>query len=87
MRHGTTTGYQHHGCRCDECREAVRRYMRAYRRRKGVPPWESQRGPRPGTEHGSMTMYRRHRCRCDACREANRVAGRAYRAQRKAAAT
>lgn len=24
MRHGTHTGYAHHGCRCERCREAER---------------------------------------------------------------
>ena len=28
--HGTNNGYSNHGCRCDDCKEACRRYQRAY---------------------------------------------------------
>jgi hypothetical protein len=33
-RHGTTTGYSRHRCRCDECRGAWRDYQRAYMRER-----------------------------------------------------
>lgn len=29
--HGTVAGYKHHGCRCDECREARRKYELVWR--------------------------------------------------------
>lgn len=34
-RHGTTTGYRAHRCRCDRCRSALADYMREYRHRTG----------------------------------------------------
>lgn len=38
MRHGTTTGYISHKCRCQECREAISRHNKAWRldRLRGV---------------------------------------------------
>ena len=32
--HGRCSTYTRHGCRCDECREAMSIYMREYRRAK-----------------------------------------------------
>lgn len=32
-RHGTISTYTHHGCRCDPCVDAWRRYHRNYRHR------------------------------------------------------
>lgn len=34
MKHGTLSGYRYHGCRCDECKIAVRDYARFYRQSK-----------------------------------------------------
>lgn len=34
MKHGSPSGYNHHGCRCDKCKEARRVYQRDYRVRK-----------------------------------------------------
>ena len=33
IRHGTPTGYTHGGCRCEECRSAMRDLRRTYRKR------------------------------------------------------
>lgn len=54
--HGLRTTYNRLGCRCDECREANRRWHQEYRRR-----------PFP---HGEPKGYSHHGCRCDLCREA-----------------
>lgn len=32
MKHGTLTGYGHHGCRCEACREAKVTHQKWYRR-------------------------------------------------------
>jgi hypothetical protein len=34
MKHGTTTGYKYHGCRCDLCRKALYDYHRLIRGRQ-----------------------------------------------------
>ena len=34
MKHGTTTGYKYHGCRCDLCKKALRDYHRLVRGRE-----------------------------------------------------
>jgi hypothetical protein len=36
MRHGTTTGYQYHKCRCDLCRQAANEAMRRWRHGNSV---------------------------------------------------
>ena len=33
IKHGSTTSYQYHKCRCDLCKEAQRDYMRSYRKK------------------------------------------------------
>jgi 5-methylcytosine-specific restriction endonuclease McrA len=33
--HGTSHGYNYHKCRCEQCKQWVRDYQRAYYRRKG----------------------------------------------------
>lgn len=38
MRHGTTTGYDHHGCRCDDCWDAHRKAQRHTTNRPLPPP-------------------------------------------------
>jgi hypothetical protein len=38
VRHGTTTGYNRHRCRCEECTRAQREYMRFYRGSKVDAP-------------------------------------------------
>jgi hypothetical protein len=69
-QHGTISGYQYHGCRCDECRTA----MRAAKRK-----WvASVKGTEP-REHGTLTGYVNHYCRCDLCR----AEGARYRARNR----
>lgn len=54
--HGTVSRYNG-GCRCDECREALRLYMASL---KG----------RPAPSHG-LSGYTNYGCRCDICRAAH----------------
>lgn len=37
IKHGVTTGYKFHACRCDDCRRAWRDAMRAYRAIRSKP--------------------------------------------------
>lgn len=37
-KHGKLATYKRHGCRCDECRAAVRAYNQDYWRKRGRPP-------------------------------------------------
>lgn len=66
------------GCRCDECRAAVREYAAALRRRKAalVAAGEIE------VIHGTMNAYANLCCRCDLCREANTINERRKRAVR-----
>jgi len=75
-QHGTRTGY-HYGCRCDDCRRAIREASQAWRDAHPTPP----RPPVP-ISHGELAGYRRG-CRCDDCRAANAKQHREYMAQRK----
>lgn len=82
--HGTRNGYQHHGCRCDPCKDANRAYMLAYNaanpRKNGAYEravnYEAQlrrieRGlPDDDPRHGTALGYRKWGCRCDRCRTA-----------------
>jgi hypothetical protein len=78
-QHGTVTGYGY-GCRCVECREAIRLKGVARRRRLGVP---TTKGVPPGSiKHGTKYGYDRRGCRCDECREANAEAQRQWKARR-----
>lgn len=64
------------GCRCDDCREANRRYHEARRRAAGVRPVEA-------SKHGTVNRYIKYRCRCDDCRAANTGMVRTSRARRR----
>lgn len=57
------------GCRCDECRRAMRDYNRSLRSR--TPP-----------NHGTESAYRNFGCRCDACKRAGSKGNRRYRIRR-----
>lgn len=37
LTHGTASGYTHHGCRCDACREARNAYRRSRYGKTGLP--------------------------------------------------
>jgi hypothetical protein len=73
VKHGTTTGYRYHGCRCARCQAAhsesnsefqrteVGRAYREAMRARGEPPL--------GHEHG-YSAYVNYGCRCAICRAA-----------------
>lgn len=67
------------GCRCDPCRQAMRRYHRERRARIAGRPFPRD----PVLEHGTYILYSRG-CRCDPCREAMRRYHRERRARVKA---
>lgn len=58
IKHGASTAYMNHRCRCDECKLWMKGYN-ALRR-------ESMRSPRPVPEHNTRARYRRG-CRCGGC--------------------
>jgi hypothetical protein len=64
VQHGTTTGYQKRGCRCDLCREAHAQYQAGWRQRNADDPL-------PGyVVHGSISTYNNYACRCRPCADA-----------------
>ena len=71
--HGTLSGYQYHGCRCDDCKAANAASFRRWR--------TTMRGTEP-RKHGIVSAYTHYRCRCDACVEAARQSWREYRERR-----
>lgn len=71
-------GTYNRGCRCDECREAMRK-ARA-RRRCG----ELREKTPPGLQEHGLGGYQRHKCRCSYCRAANAASRQRGYARRKA---
>lgn len=70
-QHGERRTYNA-GCRCEDCREANRIYVRG-RYLLGYPNGSRKR------KHGTRTMYNAG-CRCALCKAANTRAARARRA-------
>jgi len=66
--HGTPYRYKT-GCRCAECKAAVREYRNRL----------IAKGPKV---HGTVSAYRNYACRCDECRAAGSVANRIDREKR-----
>lgn len=62
-RHGTITGYGHHGCRCDPCKGANRAATRTARDRRQQKI--------PDHVHGTENGYSNYRCHCDRCKAAH----------------
>lgn len=50
IRHGTTTAYAHHKCRCAECRAAVARYNNERQKAIRAGTWQPGRPPPPKLE-------------------------------------
>ena len=63
FEHGTASGYNH-GCRCDECRDA----MRSSRKATAARVLEALKANPEDHRHGTRYGYDCG-CRCDACRE------------------
>ena len=77
--HGIVSTYTNRRCRCDECREAWRVYVKDLNKRKREanprPPKPAPhgRGRRIKAEmHGTLTGYA-YGCRCDRCKDARRT--------------
>lgn len=76
---GTIARYRR-GCRCDECREAIRAKAEHYRRLRGAPV-----KPRyGGLRHGTPSGYGYWKCRCDECRRGNTLRMREYLRKKRA---
>lgn len=69
--HGTVSGYNYWGCRCDKCQDARREYYGMESRIEYLA--------RVFKEHGARA-YVSGRCRCDDCRAHSAEVRRAYRA-------
>jgi hypothetical protein len=69
VQHGTRYAYnrRENPCRCEECTEANRIYLRD--RKANIPAI-------PPTVHGSENGYVQFRCRCEACKIASAAARR-----------
>lgn len=67
LEHGTVHGYIHHGCRCEECKTAIREYRQQARGRSV-----------PNHLHGHLSTYQYFGCRCDACKGAANEARAQY---------
>lgn len=74
-RHGTLNGYTRWGCRCLDCRSAVRDYRRRRRATANIQPGDND--PR----HGTINAYELG-CRCDACKKAESDYQRRWRSTR-----
>lgn len=75
--HGTLSGYNHHGCRCAECKKAI-----AASKRARYKPVERKPRPRKPLDHGAY-KYIRDKCRCAVCTEAHREKVKDYRHRAK----
>ena len=75
VNHGTSTVYDYHKCRCEECVYAQKmRQLRYARKRKAEGRYE----------HGTNFAYSRLGCRCEPCVKAHSVYRRANTAKKKA---
>lgn len=74
IRHGTTNGYMTRGCRCEECRRAVRDASRVARQARRDRRTEV--GGRmvatylDASLHGRASTYTNYACRCAPCTDA-----------------
>lgn len=63
-RHGTTTGHDYWGCRCEQCRLAANAASRERKRKRAgvnLPSYDERHGTTAGYNAG---------CRCDQCGQA-----------------
>ena len=66
--HGTPSGYEYHGCLCDECRAAYRAWRRdLYARNAAKEGRKVRHKNTTPIEHGTQSGYDR-RCRCVECK-------------------
>lgn len=69
LDHGSISAYSNHGCRCDTCCIAWRRYQREIKARRRA---QFRRGD-VEIEHGTNAAYDTFGCRCQRCRRARAV--------------
>lgn len=67
-RHGTSSGYSRHRCRCDACRAWSREHYAAQRYREAAGLIREK-----GWQHGTWSGYNNHGCRCTRCLVASHV--------------
>lgn len=86
--HGTTSAYNHHGCRCAPCRSAFSRYQRDRRaiRRAGRQLIDERLVAVHAPRHGTAATYSNWGCHCEPCSAAGAVANAANKAARRARA-
>ena len=70
MKHGTRSGYNHDGCRCEECTRANTESQRKQSARYKEKPIEE-------IPHG-YNGYSNYSCRCEICRKAGRQRNGVY---------
>jgi hypothetical protein len=56
-QHGTRHRYAYYSCRCEDCVQANRDYMRSLKQKEAP-------------HHGTPSGYRNYACRCEPCRQA-----------------
>jgi len=89
-RHGTYTGYQNWGCRCERCRQANTDYYRVQRHIRGVHRPRSEEAALRHEQalarnlHGTPQRYWIG-CRCRSCKTAEAAYQRGRREARKVA--
>jgi hypothetical protein len=79
-RHGTVSRYNDHGCRCSDCREAIR--AQAITRREVT---QANGGTHPGPITHGRSGYINYSCRCETCRAGHRACIGRLRTDRYAA--
>lgn len=78
--HGTVVRYDHYGCRCSECREAVR-----IKRITRLELAAANGGTYPGPITHGASGYQNYGCRCDECRAGHNASKAAAYSRRNAA--
>lgn len=70
MKHGTTSSYSYHKCRCDVCREYIVSYQSQRAEERGLSI--------PDSVHGTYNGYKNYKCRCEKCYKAAQDARASY---------
>ena len=79
-KHGSTSTYRYHGCRCQLCVTALRTANHKQKRDRA----ERLRAGLVSPEHGTTSTYRNYGCRCAPCTKANATQMREYKLARRA---
>lgn len=65
-RHGESSTYTNHKCRCEKCRAAWAAYVRESHERRALALFDDP----TIVQHGLESTYGNYGCRCDECRAA-----------------